>query len=67
MEPRWRARLKNAKIAYRLIVWGLVFFAFVIVLGMAEILSTQQILLIGRVYVILLLFGTVLQMIARRL
>ncbi len=67
MEPRWRAWLKNAKFAYWLIVWGLVFFAVVIALGMAEILSTQQILLIGRVYVILLLFGTVLQMIARRL
>ncbi len=67
MEPRWRAWLKNAKVAYWLIVWGLVFFAAVIALGMAEILSTRQILLIGQVYVVLLLFGMVLQMIARRL
>jgi len=67
MEPRWRAWLKNAKVAYWLIVWGLVFFAVVIALGMAEILSTRQILLIGQVYVVLLLFGMVLQMIARRL
>jgi len=67
MEPRWRAWLKNAKVAYWLIVWGLVFFAAVIALGMAEILSTRKILLIGQVYVVLLLFGMVLQMIARRL
>jgi len=67
MEPRWRAWLKNARFAYWLIVWGLVFFAVVIAMGMAEILSTHQILLIGRVYLFLLLFGMVLQMIARRL
>lgn len=67
MEPRWRAWLKKARFAYRLIVWGLVFFAVVIAMGMAEILSTHQILLIGRVYLFLLLFGMVLQMIARRL
>ncbi|HNQ00651.1 MAG TPA: hypothetical protein PLQ15_02720 [Syntrophales bacterium] len=67
MEPRWRAWLKNARFAYWLIVGGLVFFAVVIALGMAEILTTHQILLMGRAYVFLLLFGMVLQMIARRL
>ncbi|NPV05945.1 MAG: hypothetical protein HPY67_14595 [Syntrophaceae bacterium] len=67
MEPRWRSWLRNARFAYWLIVWGLVFFAVVIALGMAGILSTQQILLIGRVYFFLLIAGTVLQMIARRL
>ncbi|MGE5855265.1 MAG: hypothetical protein ACM34C_01760 [Syntrophaceae bacterium] len=59
--------MKNAKIAYWLIVGGLVFFAVVIALGMVEILSTQQILLLGQVYFFLLIAGMLLQMIARRL
>jgi len=67
METPFREWLKNAKIAYWLIVGGLVFFAVVIALGMAEILSTQQILLLGQVYFYLLIAGTLLQMIARRL
>ena len=46
---------------------GLAFFAVVIALGMVEILSTQQILLLGQVYVFLLIAGMLLQMIARRL
>jgi hypothetical protein len=67
METSFRERLKNAKIAYWLIVGGLVFFAVVIALGMVEILSTQQILLLGQVYFFLLIAGMLLQMIARRL
>jgi len=39
----------------------------VIALGMVEILSTQQILLLGQVYFFLLIAGMLLQMIARRL
>jgi hypothetical protein len=34
---------------------------------MVEIISTQQILLLGQVYVFLLIAGMLLQMIARRL
>jgi len=67
METPWREWLKKAKFAYWLIVGGLAFFAVVIALGMVEILSTQQILLLGQVYVILLIAGMLLQMIARRL
>ncbi len=67
METPWREWLKNAKFAYWLIVGGLAFFAVVIALGMAEIISTQQILLLGQVYVFLLIAGMLLQMIARRL
>jgi polyferredoxin len=67
MEARLREWLKNAKIAYWLIVGGLAFFAVVIALGMVEILSTQQILLLGQVYVFVLIAGMLLQMIARRL
>jgi hypothetical protein len=67
METPWREWLKNAKFAYGLIVGGLAFFAAVIALGMAEIISTQQILLLGQVYVFLLIAGMLLQMIARRL
>ena len=67
MEPRWRAWLKNARFAYWLIVGGLVFFAVVIALGMAEIISTQQILLLGQGYALMLLVATLIQMIARRL
>ena len=67
MEARWREWLKNARIVYGLIVGGLVFFALVVALGMVEILSTQQILTIGRVYFFLLIAGMLLQMIARRL
>ena len=62
-----REWMKKVKFAYWFIVAGLVFFAVVIALGMAEILTTHQILLMGRAYVFLLLFGMVLQMIARRL
>ncbi len=67
METPWREWLKNAKFAYWLIVGGLAFFAVVIALAMVEIISTQQILLIGQVYVFLLIAGMLLQMIARRL
>jgi hypothetical protein len=48
-------------------VGGLAFFAVVIALAMVEIISTQQILLLGQVYVFLLIAGMLLQMIARRL
>jgi hypothetical protein len=67
METPWREWLKNAKFAYWLIVGGLAFFAVVIALAMVEIISTQQILLLGQVYVFLLIAGMLLQMIARRL
>ena len=67
METPWREWLKKAKIVYWLIVGGLAFFAVVIALGMVEIISTQQILLLGQVYVFLLIAGMLLQMIARRL
>jgi polyferredoxin len=67
MEILWREWLKNAKFAYWLIVGGLAFFAVVIALAMVEIISTQQILLLGQVYVFLLIAGMLLQMIARRL
>ena len=49
METPWREWLKNAKFVYWLIVGGLAFFAVVIALGMVEIISTQQILLLGQV------------------
>lgn len=67
MDEGAREWLKNAKFAYWMIVGGLVFFAVVIALGMAEILSTGQILLIGQVYAVLLLLATLIQMIVRRL
>jgi hypothetical protein len=67
METPWREWLKNAKFAYWLIVGGLGFFAVVIALGMVEILSAQQILLLGQCYLFLLILGMLLQMIARRL
>ncbi len=67
MDVRLREWLKKMKFAYWLIVAGLVFFAVVIVLGMAEIISTQQILLLGQVYALLLLVATLIQMIVRRL
>ena len=67
METPWREWLKKAKIVYWLIMGGLAFFAVVIALGMVEIISTQQILLLGQVYVFLLIAGMLLQMIARRL
>ena len=67
METPWREWLKNAKFAYWLIVGGLAFFAVVIALAMVEIISTQQILLLGQAYVFLLIAGMLLQMIARRL
>ena len=65
METPWREWLKNAKFVYWLIVGGLAFFAVVIALGMVEIISTQQILLLGQVYVFLLIAGMLLQMIAQ--
>ncbi|MCU0554770.1 MAG: hypothetical protein MUF17_08425 [Syntrophales bacterium] len=67
MNERLREWLKKMKFAYWLIVAGLVFFAVVIVLGMAEIISTRQILLLGQVYALLLLVATLIQMIVRRL
>jgi hypothetical protein len=67
METPWREWLKNARIVYGLIVGGLVFFAVVVALGMVEILSAQQILMVGRLYFFLLIAGMLLQMIARRL
>lgn len=67
METPLREWLKQAKIVYWLIVGGLVFFAAVMALGMVEIVSTQQILTIGRWYFFLLMGGLVLQIIARRL
>ena len=67
METPWREWLKKAKIAYWLIVGGLAFFAVVIALGMVEIISTRQILLLGQWYFFLLIAGMLLQMIARRL
>ncbi len=67
METNWRERLKKAKIVYWFITGGLVFFAGVVALGMAEIISAQQILTIGQWYVFLLIAGLVLQMISRRL
>jgi len=59
--------MKKVKFAYWFIVAGLVFFAVVIALGMAEIISTQQILLLGQGYALMLLVATLIQMIARRL
>lgn len=67
MDERLREWLKNAKFAYWVIVAGLVFFAVVIALGMVEIISTRQILLLGQGYALLLLVATLVQMIARRL
>jgi hypothetical protein len=67
MDARLRDWLKKIKFAYWVIVAGLVFFAVVIVLGMAEIISTRQILLLGQVYALLLLVATLIQMIVRRL
>jgi len=67
MSVRLREWMKKVKFAYCFIVAGLVFFAVVIALGMAEIISTQQILLLGQGYALLLLVATLSQMIARRL
>jgi hypothetical protein len=67
MDARLRDWLKKIKFAYWVIVAGLVFFAVVIALGMAEIISTQQILLVGQAYALLLLVATLIQMIVRRL
>jgi hypothetical protein len=67
MDARLRDWLKKIKFAYWVIVAGLVFFAVVIALGMAEIISTQQILLLGQGYALLLLVATLIQMIVRRL
>jgi hypothetical protein len=67
MDARLRDWLKKIKFAYWVIVAGLVFFAVVIALGMAEIISTQQILLLGQGYALLLMVATLIQMIVRRL
>jgi hypothetical protein len=67
METPWREWLKKAKIAYWLIVGGMAFFVVVIILGTLGIISSEQILEIGRWYFFLLIAGMLLQMIARRL
>jgi hypothetical protein len=67
METPWRKWLKKAKIIYWLIMGGLAFFLVVIILGTLGLISSEQILEIGRVYLYLLIAGMVLQMIARRL
>ncbi len=67
MDAGLRDWLKKIKFAYWVIVAGLVFFAVVIALGMAEIISTRQILLLGQGYALLLLVATLIQMIVRRL
>jgi hypothetical protein len=67
MEAPWREWLKKTKFVYFLIMGGLAFFVMVIILGTLEIMSPAQILEIGRWYFYLLVAGTVLQMIARRL
>jgi|GEM_PF-620979 hypothetical protein len=67
METPWREWLKKAKIVYWLIMGGMAFFVVVIILGTLGIISSAQILEIGRWYVFLLIAGMLLQMIARRL
>jgi len=62
-----RERLKKAKIVYWIIVGGLAFFTVVIILGTLGIVTSGQILEIGRWYFFLLIAGMVVQMIARRL
>jgi hypothetical protein len=67
METPWREWLKKAKIVYWLIMGGLAFSVLVIILGTLGIISSEQILGIGRGYFFLLIAGLLLQMIARRL
>jgi hypothetical protein len=67
METPWREWLNKAKIVYWLIMGGLAFSVLVIILGTLGIISSEQILEIGRGYFFLLIAGMFLQMIARRL
>jgi hypothetical protein len=67
MEIPWREWLKKAKIVYWLIMGGLAASVLVIILGTLGIISSEQVLEIGRGYVFLLIAGMLLQMIARRL
>jgi len=67
METPWREWLKKAKIVYWLIMGGLAFSVLVIILGTLGIISSEQILEVGRWYFFLLIAGMLLQMIARRL
>ncbi len=67
MGTAWRDYLKKAKIVYWIIIGGLAFFVVVIILGTLGIVSSGQVLEIGRWYFFLLIAGMVLQMIARRL
>jgi hypothetical protein len=67
METPWREWLKKAKIVYWLIMGGLAVSVLVIILGTLGIISSEQVLEIGRGYVFLLIAGMLLQMIARRL
>ncbi len=67
MGTPWRDYLKKAKIVYWIIMGGLAFFVVVIILGTLGIVSSGQVLEIGRWYFFLLIAGMVLQMIARRL
>jgi len=67
MRTSWRDKLKKAKIVYWIIVGGLAFFTVVIILGTLGIVTSEQILDIGRWYFFLLIAGMVLQMISRRL
>jgi hypothetical protein len=67
METPWREWLKKAKIVYWLIMGGLAVSVLVIILGTLGIISSEQVLEIGRGYFFLLIAGMLLQMIARRL
>jgi hypothetical protein len=67
METPWREWLKKAKIVYWLIMGGLAASVLVIILGTLGIISSEQVLEIGRGYFFLLIAGMLLQMIARRL
>ena len=67
METPWREWLKKAKIVYWLIMGGLAASVLMIILGTMGIISSEQVLELGRWYTFLLIAGTALQMIARRL
>ena len=67
MKTPWREWLKKAKIVYWLIMGGLAVSVLVIILGTLGIISSEQVLEIGRGYFFLLIAGMLLQMIARRL
>jgi hypothetical protein len=67
METPWREWLKKAKIVYWLIMGGLTFFVVAIILATLGTLSWEQIPEFARWYFFLLIAGTLLQMIARRL